>query len=260
MFYNWDISQKYQFLWEIFASCDGLDFALQSRDVCYPSIDGFPCKYLFPSCRILRRTGQNISFFKITSFWTKAFPRSLSPQLSFVTLHISSLKSRLTTKGVVQQRGRLNTHKEEERASKVFKVFKVFKVSHTTCQGGDEDNEEDWGEDWGGGGDLRLEHVSPVDNWKIKKNDKLWTNRKVMIAPGTGVVTSWHWGALPFHRFPSIHASGSGLQKDLLTQLFCIEYSVHVFFLMKSTVSLDLLRCLRDIKRDIPGQYVVERA
>ena len=26
---------------------------------------------------------------------------------------------------------------------KVFKVFKVFKVSHTACQGGDEDNEED---------------------------------------------------------------------------------------------------------------------
>jgi len=139
--------------WEIFASCDGLDFALQSRDVCYPSIDGFPCKYLFPSCRILRRTGQNISFFKITSFWTKAFPRSLLPQLSFVTFHISSLQSRLTTKGVVQQRGRLNTHKEEERASKVFKVFqvfkvfKVFKVSHTACQGEDEGNEEDRGED-----------------------------------------------------------------------------------------------------------------
>jgi len=67
--------------------CDPLDF----------SNDGFRCKYLFPSCRILRRTGQSISFSK-SLFWTKAFPRSLSPQLSFVTLHISSLQSRLAKK------------------------------------------------------------------------------------------------------------------------------------------------------------------
>ena len=31
-------------------------------------------------------------------------------------------------------------------------------------------------------------------------------------------------------------------------------------FFMKSTLSLILSRCLRDIKRDIPGQYVVKRA
>ena len=43
----------------------------------------------------------------------------------------------------------MNTHNEEERASKVFKVFqvfeafKVFKVSHNACQGEDEDNEVD---------------------------------------------------------------------------------------------------------------------
>ena len=43
----------------------------------------------------------------------------------------------------------MNTHNEEERASKVFKVFqvfeafKVFKVSHNACQGEDEGNEED---------------------------------------------------------------------------------------------------------------------
>ena len=94
-------------------------------------------------------------------------------------------------------------------------------TSHSACQGEGKGNEEDWGEDWGGGGDLRLEHVSPVDNWKIERYDKLWTNRKVMIAPGTGVVTSSHCGALPFHRFPSIHASGSGLQMDLFYTFFC---------------------------------------
>ena len=194
-----------------FAACNPLDL----------SNDGFPCKYLFPWCSILHRTGQNISFSKSLPFGQKLFHvhfhHSCLLSLS-IFLHCSQGWQQRCRPTAAHPRGRLAIHKEEERA---FKVFKVFKVSHTACQGEDKGNEEDWGEDWGGGGDLRLEHVSPVDNWKIERYDKLWTNRKVMIAPGTGVVTSSHWGALPFHRLPSIHASGSGLQRELLYTICC---------------------------------------
>ena len=36
MFYNWDISQKYQFFWEIFPSCDGFGFCTSQRGCVWP--------------------------------------------------------------------------------------------------------------------------------------------------------------------------------------------------------------------------------
>ena len=57
-----------------------------------------------------------------------------------VFLHCSQGWQKRSCPTTAHPRRRLGTHKEEERA---FKVFKVFKVSHTACQGEDEGNEED---------------------------------------------------------------------------------------------------------------------
>jgi len=74
------------------------------------------------------------------------FSKSLLLDKSFFTFTFTTVvftEVKVGKKGVVQQRGRLGTHKEEERAFKVSKASKVFKVSHTACQGEDEGNEED---------------------------------------------------------------------------------------------------------------------